>query len=56
MNIFKSATKLVFMLMAMSVCAGFFLGLVSDQAFLPLVTMVFMSYYKGKDVITSQPQ
>lgn len=44
-----SATKTVFILTAVTVCIGFFMKMVSEQAFLALVTMVFMSYYKGKD-------
>lgn len=51
MKIFNSATKIVFVMTAMTVCLGFFLGKVTEQAFLSLVTMVFAFYYsKGKEI------
>lgn len=50
MKILSSATKIVFLLTAFTVCVGFFLNKVSEQAFLSLVTMVFAFYYsKGTE-------
>ena len=46
-NMKLSATKSVFVLVAVTVCGSFFIGKISEQAFLSLATMVFMSYYKG---------
>lgn len=49
-KIYTSATKVVFLLTAITVCVGFSFGMVSEQAFLSLATMVFAFYYsKGKD-------
>lgn len=44
-----SATKSVFVLVALTVCVAFFIGKISEQAFMGVATMVFMSYYKGVD-------
>lgn len=43
---FKSATKTVFVLMALSTIAMVFTGIITGEQFLPLVTMVFLAYYK----------
>lgn len=51
MNILKSATKSVFVLTAITICVGFFLNKISEQAFLSLATLVFSFYYaKGKEI------
>lgn len=47
MDIFKSATKNVFMLVALTVCVWFILWKLSDQQFLWLAMLVFAFYYKG---------
>lgn len=47
-NIYTSATKLVFLLTAITVCSGFFLGMISEQAFLQVATAVFSFYYGTK--------
>ena len=46
---FKSATKTVFILTALATIAMVFTGKISGEQFLPLVTMVFYSYYKDKN-------
>ena len=43
-----SATKIVFIIMAISLVAMVFKGIITGEQFLPLVTMVFLSYYKDK--------
>ena len=43
-NLF-SATKIVFVLTALTVCVAFFMDKISEQAFLSLATMVFSAYY-----------
>lgn len=49
-KIYTSATKLVFLLTAVTTCVGFSFGMISEQAFLSLVTLVFAFYYsKGKE-------
>lgn len=48
-----SATKTVFVLIALSTVAMVFTGIITGEQFLPLVTMVFLSYYKDKN---NQPQ
>ena len=46
MNKFSS-TKSVFLLMALTTCYAFLVGKVNEQAYMGVVMMVFMSYYKG---------
>lgn len=48
-----SATKSVFVLVALTVCVSFFIGKVSEQAFMAIATMVFMAYYKGDKPIAT---
>lgn len=43
-----SATKTVFILVALTVCVAFFMNKIGEQAFMAIATMVFMSYYKGE--------
>lgn len=40
-----SATKIVFIITATTICVAFFMNKVSEQAFLSLATMVFSAYY-----------
>lgn len=40
-----SATKIVFIVTAITVCFSFFMNKISEQAFLSLATMVFSAYY-----------
>lgn len=42
-----SATKSVFLLVALTVCYSFLINKISEQAFMGIVAMVFMAYYKG---------
>ena len=49
-QIFSSATKIVFLLTALTVCAGFFVGKISEQAFLQVATAVFSFYYGTKSL------
>lgn len=58
-NILTSATKIVFIMTALTVCGAFFVGKISEQAFLQLATMVFSFYYSAKAVVdnsTTPPQ
>ena len=48
-----SATKSVFVLVALTVCVAFFMNKIGEQAFMSIVTMVFMSYYKGDKPIAT---
>jgi hypothetical protein len=50
---FKSATKTVFVLTAIATIAMVFTGTITGEQFLPLVTMVFLSYYKTPNSNTS---
>ncbi len=45
MKIFKSASKIVFMLLATTACVGFFLGKLEGQDFMLLAGMTFTYYY-----------
>jgi len=50
-----SATKIVFIMTALTVCVAFFMGKISEQAFLQLGTMVF-SFYYGKTIVDTPPK
>ena len=52
-----SATKTVFVMIAMTVCYAFLVNMISEQAFMGIVAMVFMAYYKGeKPGVVSKPE
>ena len=51
-NLF-SATKIVFIATALTVCVSFFMDKISEQAFLSLATMVFSAYYVKNTVDNS---
>ena len=48
MNILSSASKLVFILLALSACIGFFLGLLESKDFMVLVMSAFTFYFSAK--------
>lgn len=48
MTILKSASKLVFILMAVASCVGFFLKLLSPEQFMVLSSMAFAFYFSNK--------
>lgn len=47
-NILGSASKLVFLLITLSACVGFFLGLLSQDNFMLLATACFAFYFSNK--------
>lgn len=47
-NIISSASKIVFILLAMSACAGFFLGILESKDFMVLAGMAFTFYFSNK--------
>lgn len=47
-NIIKSASKLVFLLITISACAGFFLGKLTQDNFMMLATAAFAFYFASK--------
>ena len=51
-DILSSATKIVFIMVALTLCIWFFLGKIEWKDFLILVSMVFAFYYGTK---TSTP-
>lgn len=50
-NIFESASKIVFIMLALTACAGFFLGMLESKDFMVLAGMAFTFYfsYKGSE-------
>jgi len=54
-NIYTSATKIVFILMAFTICAGFFLGKIDSQSFLT-VAMLPIAFYYGQKPRNDTPQ
>ena len=53
-RIFQSASKIVFILIAVTTCAGFLLGKLEAKDFIPLVAMAFTYYFtrSANDVAT----
>ena len=47
-KIFESASKIVFILLAVSACAGFFLGKLESKDFMVLAGMAFTFYFSSK--------
>lgn len=47
-TLFKSASKIVFILLAITACAGFFLGKLEAQDFMVLAGMAFAFYFSHK--------
>lgn len=47
-NIIKSASKIVFILMALAAVAGFFLGILSENNFMILAGAAFTFYFSNK--------
>lgn len=47
-EIFKSASKIVFILMALSVIAGLFLRIIDPKDFMVLASMAFTFYFAAK--------
>ena len=48
MKILESASKLVFLLIAVTACAGFFFGKLESQDFMVLAGMAFGFYFSFK--------
>ena len=48
MNVLQSASKIVFILLAVSACAGFFLKLLESKDFMVLAGMAFAFYFSSK--------
>jgi hypothetical protein len=48
MEILKSATKIVFLLISITACVGFFLDKITNEQFIGIVMLV-MSFYYAKN-------
>lgn len=48
MQILKSASKVVFMALALSACVGFFIGILESKDFMVLAGMAFGFYFSFK--------
>jgi putative solute:sodium symporter small subunit len=48
MKILQSASKLVFVLLALSACVGFFVGRLESKDFMLLAGMAFSFYFANK--------
>ena len=44
-QIFSSATKIVLLMFALTLCSGFLLGRIEAVVFIPVATLVFGSYF-----------
>jgi len=47
-NILKSASKIVFILLAITACVGLFVGKIESQDFMVLASMAFAFYFAHK--------
>lgn len=54
MKILKSASKIVFLLLTLTACAGFFLGKLESQDFMVLASMAFGFYFSYKGDTTKE--
>ena len=48
MDILKSASKIVFIMLALSACVGFFIGKLDPKDFMLLAGMAFSFYFANK--------
>lgn len=55
MTILKSASKLVFVLMALAVIFGMFTGKVDPKDFMVLSSMAFTYYFTKRDALEVKP-
>ena len=55
MEIFKSASKVVFLLIAITVCGGFIVGALDSKDFMVLASMAFTFYFTNKGDFNSNP-
>lgn len=54
MNVLKSASKIVFLLIALTACIGFFIDKLESTDFMVLASMAFTFYFAAKGD-TSKP-
>lgn len=47
-NVLKSASKLVFLILTVTACAGFFIGILESKDFMVLAGMAFGFYFSYK--------
>lgn len=47
-NIFESASKIAFLMLAFSACVGFFIGRLEPKDFMMLAGMAFAFYFSNK--------
>lgn len=47
-TIFSSASKIVFILLALTACIGFFIGILESKDFMVLASMAFGFYFAAK--------
>jgi hypothetical protein len=47
-NILKSASKLVFLVLTLSACVGFFMGILDPKDFMVLAMAAFTFYFSNK--------
>ena len=53
-NILKSASKIVFIMLALSACIGFFIGKLEAKDFMVLAGMAFAFYFSNKGETTNE--
>ncbi|MFA6925195.1 MAG: hypothetical protein WC223_13200 [Bacteroidales bacterium] len=58
MNLLQSASKVVFLLLALTACVAFFIGKLDPKDFMNLCLMSFTFYfsYKGSDAVATESQ
>lgn len=55
LSILQSASKIVFILLAVTACAGFFLGILDPKDFMVLASMAFGFYFAAKPSDVNEP-
>lgn len=53
-QLFSSATKIVLLMFAVTICAGFLMGRIDAVVFIPVATLVFGSYFGNPSKVTPE--
>lgn len=53
-QVYKSASKIVFIMLSATACSGFLLGMLDTANFMILATSAFSFYFAAKDKVAGQ--
>ena len=55
MKLLQSASKIVFLMVAITACLWFFFNKITNEQFVGIVSLVFLYYFQRKDPTTPTP-